>query len=42
MSKIVELEVKATSHSVIFRVCMYAMKDTDDVLPSKGDLRCSS
>ena len=36
------LFLKATSQAAIFRACMYAIKDTDDVLPEKGGSCCSS
>ena len=37
-----EVVLKATSHAVIFRVCKYAINETDDVLSAKDGLQCAS
>ena len=37
-----EVVLKATSHAAIFRVCKYAINETDDVLSAKDGLQCAS
>ena len=37
-----EVVLKATSHGAIFRVCKYAINETDDVLSAKDGLQCAS
>ena len=37
-----EVVLKATSQAAIFRVCKYAINETDDVLSAKDGLQCAS